>query len=226
MATVLPERDVTRPLNTFPIALTTIIGVNVIVFLAEIVLGDPFVDRFSMVPAQIVAGQHLETLITSMFLHADILHIGGNMLFLWVFGDELEANYLGSLRFTIYYFLCGLAANFLQIAVDPTSTIPNLGASGAIAGVMAGFVIVFPRDQIQALLIGVMGIRQTRISAGVFIVVWFLIQFIGGVGSITDVNSGGVAYFAHVGGFIAGALLVRPFGIGRSADGGLGINLE
>jgi membrane associated rhomboid family serine protease len=150
MATVLPEQDVSRPLSRFPIALVTIITLNVVVFIAEILLGDPFVERYSMVPAQIVQGQHLETLVTSMLLHADILHIGGTMLFLWVFGDELEANYRGSARFPIFYLLCGLAADFLQIAVDPTSTIPNLSASGAIAGVMGGFLVVFPHDEILA----------------------------------------------------------------------------
>jgi membrane associated rhomboid family serine protease len=218
MAIVLPEKDVSRPLSSFPIALVTIITLNVIVFIAELILGDPFIDRYSLVPAQIVQGQHLETLLTSMFMHADVLHIGGNMLFLWVFGDELESNYLGSVRFPIFYLLCGLAADFLQIAVDPTSTVPNLGASGAIAGVMAGFLVVFPHDQIQALLLGLIGIRQTRISAVVFIGVWFLMQLVDGVGSITSIDQGGVAYFAHVGGFIAGALLVKPFGLGRSPD--------
>src|SRR5262245_53428783 len=113
MATILPEKDVSRPLSAFPMALVTIIALNVVAFLAELILGDPFVARYSLVPAQIVAGQHLETLFTSMFLHSGFLHIGGNMLFLWVFGDELEANYLGSLRFPIYYLLCGLAADFL-----------------------------------------------------------------------------------------------------------------
>jgi membrane associated rhomboid family serine protease len=215
MATILPEKDVSRPLRAFPISLVTIIGLNILVFIAELIFGDPFIERYSLVPAQIVAGQHWETLITSMFLHADILHIGGNMLFLWVFGDELEANYLGSFRFPIFYLLSGLAADFLQIAVDPTSTVPNLGASGAIAGVMAGFLIVFPHDQIQALLIGLIGIRQTRITAVVFIGIWFLMQLIDGVGSITSIDQGGVAYFAHVGGFVAGALLVKPFGLGR-----------
>src|SRR5262249_36005199 len=188
MATILPEKDVSRPLSAFPIALVVIIALNVVAFLTELILGDPFVERYSLVPAQIVAGQHLETLVTSMFLHAGFLHIGGNMLFLWVFGDELEANYLGSVRFPIFYVLCGLAADFLQIAVDPTSTVPNLGASGAIAGVMAGFLVVFPHDQIQTLVVGLIGIRQTRISAMVFIGIWFLIQLVSGVGSITDVS--------------------------------------
>src|SRR5262249_42450051 len=121
-------------------------------FVAELILGDPFIQRYSLTPANVVHGQQLETIFTSMFLHADVLHIGGNMVFLWVYGDELEANFLGPFRFTIFYFICGLAADALQIAVDPTSTIPNLGASGAIAGVLAGFVVEFPRDQIQTFI--------------------------------------------------------------------------
>jgi membrane associated rhomboid family serine protease len=215
MAVVIPERDVTRPLSTFPIALVLIIVANFVVFVAELALGDPFVERYSMVPAQIVAGQHWETLITSMFLHASWLHIGGNMLYLWVFGDELEANYLGSLRFPIFYLLCGLAADFLQIAVDPTSTVPNLGASGAIAGVLGGFMVVFPHDEILSLVLGLIGIFQTRVTAAVFIGIWFLMQLINGLGSITSVESGGVAYFAHIGGFIAGVLLIKPLVIGH-----------
>jgi membrane associated rhomboid family serine protease len=215
MAMILPEKDVSRPLSRPPIALILIIAINVVVFIAEAILGDPFVERYSLKPSEITQGQQLETLLTSMFMHADILHIGGNMLFLWVFGDEIEANYLGSLRFPIFYLLCGFAADFLQIAVDPSSTIPNLGASGAIAGVMAGFLIVFPRDEIQGLVIGFFGIRQTRMSALIFIGFWFLTQLISGVGSISAIDQGGVAYFAHIGGFAAGLLLVKPFGIGK-----------
>jgi membrane associated rhomboid family serine protease len=214
MAMVLPEKDVSRALRAFPIALTTIIALNVAIFILELAFGDSFIDRFSMKPDDIVHGRHLETLFTSMFMHAGLIHIGGNMLFLWVFGDELEANYLGPLRFVLFYLLCGLAASALQIAVDPTSTVPNLGASGAIAGVMGGFLVVFPDDQIQALFVGLLGIRRTRITAAVFIGVWFLFQFFDGIGSIASVDTSGVAYFAHIGGFIAGLLLIKPFSIG------------
>src|SRR5258707_1292703 len=146
MAMVLPEKDVTRSLKAFPVALATIIALNVLMFIVELILGDPFIERFSLKPAAIVHGQQLETFLTSMFMHASLSHIGGNMLFLWVFGDELEANYLGSLRFLAFYLLCGFGAEALQIVVDPTSMVPNLGASGAIAGVMAGFLVIFPHD--------------------------------------------------------------------------------
>jgi membrane associated rhomboid family serine protease len=202
-------------LSRFPIALATIIAVNVIVFVVELVLGDPFIERYSLTPANVVQGQQLETLFTSMFLHADILHIAGNMVFLWVYGDELEANYLGPIRFTIFYFICGLAADALQIAVDPTSTVPNLGASGAIAGVLAGFVVLFPRDQIQTFIFSGFGIGQSRISAIILIGFWILTQVFSGVGSISAIDQGGVAYFAHIGGFASGLVLIKPFGVGR-----------
>jgi membrane associated rhomboid family serine protease len=216
---LIPERDVSRPLSRFPAILVIIIAVNVVVFLVELVAGDPFINRYSLTPADIVRGQHWETLFTSMFMHASLLHIGGNMIFLWVYGDELEANFLGSLRFLIFYLICGLAADALQIAVDPSSTVPNLGASGAIAGVLAGFLVVFPRDQIQALVFTGFGLGQTRISAFVLILFWIATQVISGVGSISAIDQGGVAYFAHIGGFAAGLLLIKPFGLGRQPAG-------
>jgi membrane associated rhomboid family serine protease len=211
---LIPLRDASRPLNRFPIALVTIIAANVIVFVVELALGDPFIERYSLTPATVLQGQQLETLVTSMFLHADILHIAGNMVFLWVYGDELEANYLGPLRFTLFYFVCGLAADALQIAVDPSSTVPNLGASGAIAGVLAGFVVIFPRDQIQTFIFSGFGVGQSRISAFILIGFWILTQVISGVGSVTAIDQGGVAYFAHIGGFASGLVLIKPFGLG------------
>src|SRR3989442_15963166 len=145
---LFPQRDESRPISMFPIVLLTIVTANVIVFLVELTLGDSFILRYSMKPADITRGEHLETLFTSMFMHANLFHILGNMIYLWVFGDELEANYLGPIRFVLFYFVCGLAAGALQIAVNPTSTVPNLGASGAIAGVLGAFLVEFPHDRI------------------------------------------------------------------------------
>jgi rhomboid family protein len=215
----IPERDLSRPLSRYPIVLIVIIAANVAVFIAELLYGNSFILRYSLKPAEIVRGEHLETLITSMFMHANVLHIAGNMLYLWVFGDELEANYLGPARFAVFYFVCGLAASALQIAVGPSSTVPNLGASGAIAGVLAGFLVVFPRDEILVLILTPFGIGHTRFSALVWIGLWFGLQLVGGFGSITSVAQGGVAYFAHIGGFAAGAALVRIVGIGRQPTG-------
>ena len=195
--------------------LVLIITANVIVFLIEMALGDTFILRYSLKPAEIVRGQHLETLFTSMFMHANLLHIFGNMLYLWVFGDELEANYLGPNRFLVFYLVCGLAASALQIAVNPSSTEPNLGASGAIAGVLGGFQVVFPRDRI---LVWIFPFWHARITSFVLIGFWFLSQLINGVGSITSTAQSGVAYFAHIGGFIAGLVLIKLFGAGRRPE--------
>jgi membrane associated rhomboid family serine protease len=214
MATVIPQRDVSRSLSATPVAVASIIALNVVVFIIELIRGEAFVERYSLKPNEIVHGNQLETLFTSMFMHASLIHIGGNMLFLWVFGSVLEADYLGSVRFASFYLLCGLCAEALQIAVDPHSTVPNLGASGAIAGVMAGFLVIFPNDQIQSLVIFGFFFRHVRIMAVIFIGIWFLIQLVSGVGSIAGVRDDGVAYFAHVGGFIGGLLLIKPFGLG------------
>src|SRR5262249_51090696 len=170
--------DESRPLSRFPTMLVLIIAANIIVFLIEMALGDRFILRYSLKPAEIVRGQHLETLFTSMFMHANFLHIFGNMLYLWVFGDELEANYLGPIRFLVFYLICGLAASALQIAVNPSSTEPNLGASGAIAGVLGGFQVVFPRDRI---LVWIFPFWHARITSFVLIGFWFLSQLINGV---------------------------------------------
>jgi membrane associated rhomboid family serine protease len=211
---LFPQRDESRPLSKTPTALIAIIAVNVIVFVIELILGDSFILRYSMKPNQIAHGEHLETLFTSMFMHANFLHILGNMIYLWVFGDELEANYLGPVRFTVFYLVCGVAADALQTAVNPSSTVPTLGASGAIAGVLGGFLLVFPRDRIQVAILTPFGFGHTRITALLLIGFWFGLQLISGVGSITSQAQGGVAYFAHVGGFIAGVVLVKVFGAG------------
>jgi membrane associated rhomboid family serine protease len=213
---LLPQRDESRPLERFPVMLVLIITANVIVFFIELFAGNDFILRYSMKPAEIVRGEHLETLVTSMFMHANVLHILGNMIYLWVFGDELEANYLGPVRFGLFYFVCGLAADALQIAANPSSTVPNLGASGAIAGVLGGFQIVFPRDQI---LVWIFPFWNARITSFVLIGFWFLSQLYNGIGSITSATESGVAYFAHIGGFIAGLVLIKLFGAAPSAGG-------
>jgi membrane associated rhomboid family serine protease len=209
---LFPERDESRPLSRVPIVLVIIVAANVLVFLVELTLGNDVTLRYSMKPAEIARGQHLETLLTSMFMHANVLHILGNMIYLWVFGDELEANYLGSIRFALFYLVCGVAAGLLQTAVASSSTVPTLGASGAIAGVLGAFLVVFPRDRI---LVWIVPFWHARITAFVLIGFWFVMQLVSGVGSITATAQGGVAYFAHIGGFLAGAVLIRMFGSGR-----------
>jgi rhomboid family protein len=213
---MLPLKDVSRRPHSFPVATLGLIALNVVVFILELLLGDPFITRFSLVPNDIIHGQNLYTLFTSMFLHAGFLHIAGNMLFLWVFGPNLE-DVMGAVRFTLFYLVCGLIANIAQIAIDPTSTIPSLGASGAIAGVLGGFIVEFPNDQISTLAPVGWAFFRTRLSAIILLGVWFLLQLVSGVGEVTShtLDQGGTAFFAHIGGFIAGMVLVKLF-VGHS----------
>jgi membrane associated rhomboid family serine protease len=198
-----------------------IILANGLVFLLELVAGDAFINQWSLVPAQVMSGHNLITVLTSMFMHAGWLHILGNMLFLWVFGPEIE-DVMGPLRYLAFYLLGGLAATLAQGAIDPTSTIPNLGASGAIAAVMGAFLITYPRDQIRTVLIFGWFARVTLVPAIVLVGIWFLTQVFSEVGAVTTMDTGGVAYMAHVGGFLFGAVLGRFFETGeRRMDEGL-----
>jgi membrane associated rhomboid family serine protease len=218
---MIPLQDESRRSYRFPLATLSIIALNVVVFILEWVNGDPFVARFALVPNDITHGQNLYTLVTSMFLHAGFLHIAGNMLYLWVFGPTLE-DILGPLRFTIFYLICGLLANVAQIAIDPASTVPSLGASGAIAGVLGGFIIEFPNHQIKSLAPFGRVLISTRIPAILLLGFWFLLQFFSGVGEITtqSLGSEGVAFFAHIGGFVAGMVFAGLFiGFGSARRG-------
>ena len=172
--------------------------------------GPDWAVQFALVPANVVHGAALWTIFTSMFIHAGWLHLGGNMLYLWVFGEELDKHYLGPVRFLVFYFLCGLAATLLQVAVDPSLTVPNLGASGAIAGVLGGFLLMFPRDRILTLIFVPIPL-PVHISAIFLIGFWFLMQVGSSLLSVGSTGNGGVAYFAHIGGFIAGLVLVKLF---------------
>ena len=219
---MIPLADDTRRPLTFPIATYSLIGLNFVVFFFELFLGDPFINQWSLVPNSIVHGQGLITLLTSMFLHEGWEHILGNMLFLWVFGPNVE-DVMGPALYTIFYLICGLAASAAQIAIDPTSTIPNLGASGAIAGVLGGFILEFPGDEIRTLAFFGLGIFTYRLSAIVMIGFWFLLQFFSGIGEVATqaVGGGGVAFFAHVGGFICGLVLIKLFA--RRPPTGVGV---
>jgi membrane associated rhomboid family serine protease len=195
----------------FPYAVTGLILTNVLVFFLELANGPDWALQYALVPAAVVNGQQLWTIFTSMFIHAGWLHLIGNMIYLGVFGWDLEKYHMGSLRFLIFYFLCGLGATALQVAVDPSLDIPNLGASGAIAGVLAGFLLVFPHDNILTIFLVPIPI-PVRLSALILIIFWFLFQLVSGVLSMGSLDTGGVAYFAHVGGFATGLVLVKLFG--------------
>lgn len=206
---MIPLTDVSRRPTHFPIVTLSIIIVNSIVFVLELMNGDAFVAKWSLVPSDISSGHHLITILTAMFMHASWSHIIGNMVFLWAFGPEIE-DAMGPSRYAIFYLLGGIAAAVAQVAFAPHSTVPNLGASGAIAAVMGGFLVTFPRDTIRSLLVIFVFVRVTYISAVVLIGAWFLLQ-VWNAGSITATQTGGVAYLAHVGGFIFGAVFARLF---------------
>jgi membrane associated rhomboid family serine protease len=206
----IPLRDVSRKPVHRPIITIALIAANVIVFGLELAGGDPFVQQWSMVPANIVAGQHWINILTSMFMHGGWEHIIGNMVFFWAFGPEIE-DAMGPFRYLAFYLLGGLVAALAQIAAAPSSTVPSLGASGAIAAVMGAFIITYPRDEIRTLLFFGFFVSVTVIPAALLIGLWFLVQLFSQIGSVANVQSGGVAYMAHVGGFIFGALLARVF---------------
>ncbi len=207
----IPLRDISRRPVHRPVVTISIIVINVVVFLLELAGGEPFVEQWAVIPAHIVAGQHWITILTAMFMHAGWMHIIGNMVFLWAFGPEIE-DAMGPLRYLAFYLLGGIVASVAQIAAMSSSTVPNLGASGAIAAVMGAFLITYPRDKIRTLLLLGWFITVTVIPASVLIGIWFLIQLFSQVGSVVAAQSGGgVAYMAHVGGFIFGAVIAKLF---------------
>ena len=206
----IPLRDISRRPTHRPVITVSIIAINVLVFLLELAGGDAFVQQWSVIPAHIVAGQNWITILTAMFMHGGWMHIIGNMVFLWAFGPEIE-DAMGPIRYLVFYLFGGVVASLAQIAALSSSTVPNLGASGAIAAVMGAFLITYPRDKIRTLLILGWFIQVTVIPAVVLIGLWFLIQLFSQVGSVMSAQSSGVAYMAHVGGFIFGAITARFF---------------
>jgi membrane associated rhomboid family serine protease len=186
-----------------------IINFAVYLYLAQNpVMNVEAIQRYALIPADIAAGRHLDTLLTAMFLHANLLHVGGNMLFLWIFGNNVEDR-LGEIRFLILYFASGIAGSLVQVYVDPTSQIPNLGASGAISGVLAAYIVYFPRARVLTFIVPFFFIT---LSSLFFVGYWIAIQAVQAYLSI-GVQQGGVAFFAHIGGFLSGlilALLLRP----------------
>jgi rhomboid family protein len=207
---MLPIRDYNPPRRR---ALLTwgliLINFGVYFYLAQNpVMDETGIARYAVIPADITAGRHLGTLITSMFLHANLLHVAGNMLFLWIFGNNVEDK-LGELKFLIVYFAAGIAGSLLQVFITPDSTVPMLGASGAISGILAAYVLYFPRARV---LTFVVPFFIFTLPAYLFIGYWILLQALNAFLSIGAIG-GGVAFFAHVGGFATGlilALLLRP----------------
>jgi len=209
---MIPLRD-TRPSNSSPVVTVFIIAVNVLVFLYMVMLDsytqNDFIAAYALIPARL----NLSALLTSMFLHGGWMHLIGNMWFLWIYGDNVE-DVLGHGKYLVFYLICGVVAAIAQYLISPFSRVPILGASGAIAGVMGAYLIKFPHSRILTLIPIFFFWTTIEIPAIVILVYWFLLQFLSGVGSIgySQASQGGVAFFAHVGGFIAGMVLIAVMG--------------
>jgi membrane associated rhomboid family serine protease len=201
-----------NPRRTTPWFTYLIIAINVVFFFFEITGGDDFIIRWSFIPSRFIDDpiRDFPTIFTSMFMHAGWLHIAGNLLYLWIFGDNIEDRF-GHFKFLIFYLVCGIVANFAQMAFNLNSEIPSLGASGAIAGVLGAYIILFPLVRIRVLL----GCFIAPLPALLVIGAWIVLQFFYGVGSLGSITEGGVAYMAHIGGFITGLIFTIFFRISR-----------
>jgi len=227
---MFPIGDDPHPEGTSRLVTLTLIVVNVLAFFLEVSRPSPealqsFIQSWGVVPREYSAGRDLApaiplpfwtTLLTSMFLHGGWMHLGGNMLYLWIFGDNLE-KVMGHVRFLIFYLVCGIAAGLAHIVFNARSNVPTVGASGAISGILGGYMLLFPRNRVKVLTRGgIMGV-----PAFVMLGLWILIQLVSSVGSVarTEETGGGVAFLAHVGGFVAGLVLVKLFAAGRGVPG-------
>ena len=217
---MFPVGDDNSQRRNFPIVTPALIGINVLVFLAELAGGEQFIANWAFIPARFSdqPGANAVTIFSAMFMHGGWMHLFGNMLFLWIFGDNVEDR-LGHIKFLIFYLLAGIAATFAQYAYSPESGIPNVGASGAIAGVLGAYILMFPQSRVNVLL----GRQIVAMPAFVVLGLWIVFQLISGVGTIayTDesANVGGIAYMAHIGGFVAGlAMALLSRGLPSSSD--------
>ncbi|HET7145242.1 MAG TPA: rhomboid family intramembrane serine protease [Anaerolineales bacterium] len=207
---MLPIGDDNSGRRTVPLVTFALIALNVLFFLVELSGGDAFIMKWAFVPSRFLADPigDFPTLFTSMFMHAGWLHLGGNMLYLWIFGDNVEDR-IGNGKFIIFYLLCGLGATFAQLAFSLDSNIPNLGASGAIAGVLGAYILMFPQGRVRVL----QGQQVIQVPALIVIGFWIILQLFSGIGSIAQTaDTGGVAYMAHIGGFVTGFVLTFLLG--------------
>ena len=218
---MFPLRD-HNPSGRTPYVTYILMAANIGIFLSYVSLfNDPqalnaFFFDYAAIPARLTSGEGYGTLISSMFLHGGWMHLAGNMLFLWIFGDNIEDE-MGHVPYLLFYIVSGIAAGLVQVGASPGSAIPTVGASGAIAGVMGSYLLLFPKARVDILLILIVFIRIIPIPAWIMLAAWFGMQFIGGIGA--DLSAGGVAYWAHAGGFVAGALLTLPLWLRRGGAG-------
>ena len=219
---MIPIGDDPPPRRTFPIVTLTLIAVNIVVFLFELTVSntDTLFRSAGVTPLEFATGRDIPppapynsfylTLLTSMFLHGGFLHIGSNMLFLWIFGDNVEDR-MGHGRYLVFYLLAGVLGNLAQVLAMPDSTVPLIGASGAIAGVMGAYLVLFPRSRILVLIFLLFYINIIEVSAVFFLAFWFLMQLLSGAGQLANMSGASVGFFAHIGGFLTGALGVAVF---------------
>ncbi len=225
---MIPIRD-TIPSSRVPVVNYLLIAANLGLFLYEVSLGEslgPFVERYAVIPARFFGGGYLSardllTPLSAMFLHGGWLHVLGNMLYLYIFGDNVEDT-LGHAGYLLFYLACGLVSFVVQILFQPASVVPNLGASGAIAGVLGAYFLLFPRARVLTLIPLFVLFPVVEIPAYLFLGFWFLMQFLSGTASLGhSAASGGVAWWAHIGGFVAGIAFLKVF-TGRGASGRYG----
>lgn len=213
---MFPIGDDNTSRKTVPLVTYVLVALNILFFFVELSGGDAFIGKWAFVPSRFLANPFgdFPTLFTSMFMHAGWVHLGGNMLYLWIFGDNVEDR-IGHIKFTIFYLLCGLAATFAQLAFSRGSNVPNLGASGAIAGVLGAYIVLFPKGKVRVL----QGQQVIQVPALIVIGIWIVLQLFSGIGSIANTaDTGGVAYMAHIGGFVAGFVLTFLFRGSRGAQ--------
>jgi membrane associated rhomboid family serine protease len=216
---MFPIGDDNSARRSTPVITIALIGINLVVFFLELQRGEGFITEWAFIPVRFSENPwgSAVTVLSAMFMHGGWLHLGGNMLYLWIFGDNVEDRF-GPVRFLLFYLVAGLAATFAQYAVNPASAIPNVGASGAIAGVLGAYLLMFPKARVDVLL----GRQVVAMPAFIVLGLWVVLQLVSGVGSIADTaqtEQGGVAYMAHVGGFVAGlALAVVLGGLRRPPD--------
>ena len=219
---MIPIRD-DVPTKSFPLVTIVLMVINVGVFVRLMLLpsgaSEETVLRLAVIPYELthvpagrldVLGYNILTLVTSMFLHGSLLHLGGNLLYLWIFGNNIE-DVMGRVRFLIFYILCGLAGALAQIAVRPASQVPMIGASGAIAGILGAYLVMFPAARVQTLFFFIFFARIVPVPALIVLGSWLLVQLV----NAGNMGPGGVAWFAHLGGFLAGLLLIVPFRVRR-----------
>ena len=218
---MFPIRD-HNPSQRTPYITLVLIGLNVAIFLAGFALIQTdrqlahFYYDYALLPVRLTNGENPIALITSIFLHGGWMHLAGNMLFLWIFGDNLEDE-MGHLPFLIFYLACGIGASLAQVVVDPISQIPTVGASGAIAGVMGGYLLLYPKARVDIFFFFIVFFRIFPIPAWIMLGLWFAIQLFSGIN--IDTTMGGVAYWAHAGGFVIGFILTLPLWLRRGSTG-------